>query len=222
MRFFLLSFILPLIAVAQTSPAVCPPVHIIVARASGEPQGEGIIGSLASTLKQQIPGATSEALVYPAKIPYEGSISVGVTNMKAAIANYTQSCPTGKVVILGYSQGAAVLTDTLCGGGGPSIGPSTPGLTTEEGRLLKAAVGMGDPRFVPGTSYDAGTNKDMGGVAMRDKAVAQCPTWASKIVSYCDVNDSRCASGSSLQVHGSYLQRYSDQAVQFVMQKLNS
>jgi len=164
--------------------------------------------------------------------------------MKAAIAKYTQNCPTGKLVILGYSQGAAVMTDTLCGGGGSQVGPATPGLTSEEGRLLKAAVGMGDPRFVPGTAYDAGTNKDKGGVsggtfqcllgwylkltisseqvAQRDRSVAQCPVWASKIVSYCDTNDSRCASGNSLQVHMSYTQRYNTQAVKFVMGKLQS
>lgn len=176
MHFFIFSFLLPLTSVAQITlavappapapaPAACPPVHMIVARASGEPPGEGRIASLATLLKQQIPGSTSEALVYPAKMPYSGSIPVGVTAMKVAIAKYTQSCPTGKLVILGYSQGAAVLTDTLCGGGGPDIGVVTPGVTAEEGRLIKAAVGMGDPRFVPGTAYDAGTNKAKGGVS---------------------------------------------------------
>lgn len=173
MRSFILSFLLPLTAVAQATlisappaaaPAACPPVHMIVARASGEPPGEGIIASLATALKQQIPGSTSEALVYPAKIPYSGSIPIGVTAMKAAIAKYTQACPTGKVIILGYSQGAAVLTDTLCGGGGGDVGPTTPGVTLEEGKLIKAAIGMGDPRFFPGTPYNAGTNHDKGGV----------------------------------------------------------
>jgi acetylxylan esterase len=143
----------------------CAPVHIIVARASGEPPGEGTIASLSTLLKQQIPGATSEALTYPAKMPYSGSIPVGVTNMKAAIAKYTSACPTGKLVLLGYSQGGAVLTDTLCGGGGAQVGPATPGLTAEEGKLLKAAVSMGDPRFVPGAPYDAGTNKNKAGVS---------------------------------------------------------
>jgi hypothetical protein len=45
------------------------------------------------------------------------------------------------------------------------VGPKTPGLTAQEGILIKAAVSMGDPRFVPGTSYDAGTNKNKGGVS---------------------------------------------------------
>jgi acetylxylan esterase len=149
----------------------CAPVHIIVARASGEAPGEGTIASLSTLLKQQIPGATSEALVYPAKMPYSGSIPVGVTNMKAAIAKYTSACPTGKLVLLGYSQGGAVLTDTLCGGGGPQVGPATPGLTAAEGKLLKAAVSMGDPRFVPGAPYDAGTNKNKGGVRLNNSFI---------------------------------------------------
>lgn len=171
MRSLIISLLLPATAVAQdiilsAAPAACPPVHMIVARASGEPPGEGRIASLATMLKQQIPGSTSEALVYPAKIPYSGSIPVGVAAMKAAIARYTESCPTGKLVILGYSQGGAVLTDTLCGGGGGDVGPATPGVTLEEGKLIKAAVAMGDPRFVPATSYDAGTNKVKGGVCV--------------------------------------------------------
>jgi acetylxylan esterase len=173
MRSLFFSFVLPLTIAAQATlvpappaPAACPPVHMIVARASGESPGEGRIASLATLLKQQIPGSTSEALVYPAKMPYSGSIPLGVTAMKAAIAKYTQSCPTGKLVILGYSQGAAVLTDTLCGGGGTDIGPTTPGVSAEEGKLIKATVAMGDPRFVPGTAYDAGTNKVKGGVCV--------------------------------------------------------
>lgn len=174
MRSLLFSFVLPLTVIAQATlvpapapaPAACPSVHMIVARASGEPPGEGRISSLANLLKQQIPGSTSEALIYPAKMPYSGSIPIGVSAMKAAVAKYTQSCPMGKLVILGYSQGAAVLTDTLCGGGGSGIGPATLGITAEEGKLIKAAVGMGDPRFVPETAYDAGTNKDKGGVCI--------------------------------------------------------
>jgi len=204
-----------------TIAASCAPVHIIVCRASGESPGEGVIASLSTLLKQQIPGSTSEALVYPAKMPYSGSIPVGVANLKTAIKGYTDGCPSGKLVIIGYSQGAAVLTDALCGGGGSGVGPVTPGVSAQDGRLIKAVVGMGDPRFVPGTTYDAGTNKNKGGVSMRDKTVAQCPTWVGKMVSYCDVNDARCASGSSLQVHMTYTQRYNQVASKFVMGKLN-
>lgn len=162
---YVLTFSLLLSLVSAQPQSRCSPVHIIVCRASGEAPGEGTISSLSSLLKQQIPGATSEALVYPAKIPYAGSIPIGVANLKTAVATYTNSCPAGRLIIIGYSQGAAVLTDTLCGGGGKDVGPVTPGLTAQEGRLIKATVGMGDPRFVPGLSYDSGTNKATGGVS---------------------------------------------------------
>jgi acetylxylan esterase len=151
--------------VQLASAAACAPVHLIVARASGEAPGEGIIAGLATKVKRAIPGTTSEALNYPARMPYSGSIPVGVANLKKAIATYTQQCPQSKLVLMGYSQGGAVLVDTLCGGGGPQVGPATPGLTLAEGKLIKAAVSMGDPRFVPGTNYDLGTNRARGGVS---------------------------------------------------------
>lgn len=158
---------LPLACLAQApAPAAgCPPVHVIASRATGEPPGEGIIGSLANDIQQMVPGTTSEALNYPATMPYSGSIPVGVTNLMAAIANNTAACPSTKLVLMGYSQGAAVTVDTLCGGGGADImAPATPGLMAQEGSNVIAAVMMGDPRFVPGVSYEAGTNKVSPGV----------------------------------------------------------
>jgi hypothetical protein len=98
-------------------------------------------------------------------MPYSGSIPVGVTNLMTAIANNTAACPSTKLVLMGYSQGAAVTVDTLCGGGGADImAPVTPGLTAQQGSNVVAAVMMGDPRFVPGVSYEAGTNTVSPGV----------------------------------------------------------
>lgn len=162
---------LPMSCLAQ-APALasgCPSVHIIASRATGEPPGEGIIGSLADDIQQMVPGTTSEALNYPATMPYSGSIPIGVTNLKAAIANNTAACPSTKLILMGYSQGAAVTVDTLCGGGGADImAPVTPGLTAQEGNNVIAAVMMGDPRFVPGVSYEAGTNMDKPGVGVSE------------------------------------------------------
>lgn len=70
---------------------------------------------------------------------------------------------------MGYSQGAAVTVDTLCGGGGtyvpPDAAPTTAALSATQGQNVVVAVMMGDPRFVPGVTYEAGTNKDKGGVS---------------------------------------------------------
>ncbi|BGO98882.1 hypothetical protein NBRC10513v2_003284 [Rhodotorula toruloides] len=94
-------------------------VHIIVARASTEAAGEGIIGQVATQVKNQIPGSSSEAISYPATLyNYLASESAGVAAMTAAIQSYTQRCPDSKIVLMGYSQGAQVVGDSLCGSSG--------------------------------------------------------------------------------------------------------
>jgi Cutinase len=92
-------------------------VHIIAARGSTEPQGEGPLQNVSSLIEQSIPGSNDIAVVYPADlVPYESSEEQGVTNMTNMITSYVQQCPTGKIVLLGYSQGGQIVTDVLGGG----------------------------------------------------------------------------------------------------------
>ena len=150
----------------QVAPQSCPPVHMIVARGSFEAQGEGIASTLSTTIKRSVPGTTSEALVYPAVMPYSGSMDVGTERIKQIIAKYAKSCPQTKLVLLGYSQGGAVIVDALCGASYNSkIGKHTNGITQEEGKQIVLALSFGDPRFVPGMPYNLGTNSKSPGVS---------------------------------------------------------
>jgi acetylxylan esterase len=149
----------------QTLAQACSPVHLIVARGSFEKPGEGISASLSMAIKRAIPGATSEALDYPAIMPYKDSMPIGAANMKKAIAAYTQACPQSKLILIGYSQGGSVVMDTLCGGGHPDIGPHTDGITQEQGKSIKLALSFGEPRFAPGMPYCLGTNSNNPGVS---------------------------------------------------------
>jgi acetylxylan esterase len=152
--------------ISQSIASKCAPVHLIVARGSFEPQGEGISSSLSTSIKKRIPGATSEALVYPAVIPYSGSMAIGSVNMKKAITNYTQVCPESRLVLIGYSQGGSVILDALCGGGGHAgIGPHTEGITRAQGKNIKIVLSFGEPRFVAGMPYNFGTNNKTSGVS---------------------------------------------------------
>lgn len=47
-----------------------------------------------------------------------------------------------------------------------------------------------------------------------------CDPFGDKIQSYCDTGDTYCDLGTISGVHGSYLQRYSDAALDFVQEKL--
>lgn len=80
-------------------------VHMIVARASTEAPGEGIIGAVATQVQQSVPGSDSEAVDYPATLTdYLNSEASGVAAMKQLIQSYVARCPSSKIVLLGYSQ----------------------------------------------------------------------------------------------------------------------
>lgn len=80
-------------------------VHMIVARASTESPGPGIIGAVATQVQQSVPGSDSESVEYPATLTdYQASEASGVAAMTKLIQSYAQRCPNSKIALLGYSQ----------------------------------------------------------------------------------------------------------------------
>ena len=80
-------------------------VHIIVARASGEKPGTGIIGAVANNTMAQIPGSSITAVDYPATLGnYTTSEPLGTIAMTKLIEEYSAECPNSKMVLMGYSQ----------------------------------------------------------------------------------------------------------------------
>lgn len=132
-------------------------------------------------------GATSEAIVYPAcggqsscgGVSYANSVTQGTAAVVTAVSNLAKQCPSTKIVLVGYSQGAEIFDAALCGasGGGGSI----------DSYNIKAAIFMGDPRFKAGAPYNVGTCT-AGGF---DQRSGSCGSYNSKIKSYCDVSIDR-------------------------------
>jgi hypothetical protein len=80
-------------------------IHMIVARASTELPGQGIIGEVASLVEQAIPGSDSVAVDYPATLfNYADSEAQGIAAMTELIEAYATACPDTKMALLGYSQ----------------------------------------------------------------------------------------------------------------------
>jgi len=204
----------------STSTA-CAAVHIIVARASQEPPGQGSIGTLATKVATNIPGTSVEWVQYPALLfPYDTSSTQGTEAATAAIKSYTSKCP-GKIVLFGYSQGAQVMGDVMCGGGGAvGLGPWTPPIASSYSDKVVAVVQMGDPRHMIDVPWDAGTAKSDG--LFPRPANISCTSVGSKFKSYCDDNDPFCARGFDINVHTSYLDRYAVDAYNFVVAKLKA
>ena len=211
-------------ASAVASSATCTTVHVIAARASTEAPGDGVIGSLVTLIQNDVSATVSQqAVVYPATLTnYASSVAQGDSAIESELATDVANCPSERFVLVGYSQGAQVVGDALGGGGGGNLGtPATPGVSAAIAAKIIAVIQMGDPRRVPGLSFDVGTDPGATGLFPRPSSESLAP-FASKIQSYCDTGDPFCAGGSNLTAHLDYTTKYNTAASQFVTAKLNA
>jgi|TARA_R110002003_G_scaffold79_8_gene7085 hypothetical protein len=103
----------------------CKAYHVFLARGSDEPypgrQGN-ITREICSRLGSNDCGF--ENIEYPAKSTAWGkdewckSAAKGAASGQSQMKAYAQKCPNSKLILLGFSQGAAVAQDILGGGGG--------------------------------------------------------------------------------------------------------
>jgi hypothetical protein len=120
----------------------CDDLHMFLWRGNNEPY-PGRQGDLVAAICDGLPDGYCgyENIIYSAlytdlscQTTYDGSVN-GIEQM----TSYAQRCPNSKLVMLGYSQGAQIVTDVLGGGGGLSFGeclqPNSPALdkTTSPG-----------------------------------------------------------------------------------------
>jgi cutinase len=122
----LLLLILP--AVVPTSAGIpsakadpCPDVELVFARGTSEPPGIGRVGqALADNLTPQLGNRTlgTYGVDYPATYDFLAAAD-GAADAQAHITTMSRNCPGTKIILGGYSQGAAVM-DML--GGIPPLG----------------------------------------------------------------------------------------------------
>lgn len=203
-------------------PSGCAAVNIITARASNEPQGEGITGNLVTQIVNSSTQTVShEAVVYPATLTnYTSSESQGVTNAEQELATAVQNCPSQKEVLLGYSQGAEVSMDVIAGNS--EVGGTVAPVSTSISSHVAAIANFGDPGHVVSQPWDLGT-ATLNGLFPRSTSQLQLLSGfggSSKIASWCDSGDPFCASGADLTVHLTYLDRYQNAAASFVLSKI--
>ncbi|HZQ32187.1 MAG TPA: cutinase family protein [Mycobacterium sp.] len=111
----------PLLSVPLTAPSAsadpCPDVEVIFARGTGEPPGVGSIGqAFVDALNAQAGGRSVD--VYPVDYPAASDFDAGIEFARTFVdgikdaANHLQTtaahCPNTRVVLGGYSQGAAL------------------------------------------------------------------------------------------------------------------
>jgi acetylxylan esterase len=209
----------PASAVASSGSG-CAQVSIITARASTEAAGEGITGNLVTAIVNASTQTVSRASVnYPATLQnYASSSLQGINALKSQLTTLVQNCPNTKVVLLGYSQGAHVVLDVLGGGQGGSLGTATAPIASNIASHVTAVATFGDPRHVVnGPNFNAGTSTRNGLFPRNSTLINLLNTFSPRIRAWCDANDTFCSSGTNIQVHLTYLNRYQTAAQNFVL-----
>jgi cutinase len=107
---------------ANAADDSCPSVEVVFARGTNEAPGVGATGqAFVDALNARLPGKTVDvyAVNYPASLNF-GQAADGIVDASTKIEAVAASCPNTKIVLGGYSQGAAVAgyttTDTVPAG----------------------------------------------------------------------------------------------------------
>jgi cutinase len=110
----------------------CPNIEVVFARGTSEAPGVGATGqAFVDALNARLPGNTVDvyAVNYPASLDF-GRAADGIVDASSKIETIAASCSNTKIVLGGYSQGAAVAgyttTDTVPAGFALPTGISGP------------------------------------------------------------------------------------------------
>ncbi|OBK78800.1 cutinase family protein [Mycobacterium sp. 1274761.0] len=188
-------------AVPVASAAPCQDVEIVFARGTTEPPGVGGIGqAFVDSVRSKAAGRSVGvyAVRYPASNDFARSAPAGGDDMSAHVQAMAASCPNTKMVLGGYSQGAAVV-DLATTAMPPAIADH-----------VAAAAEFGGPRSSFADSLSAGPLPSVG------------PIYRAKTIEMCVPNDPICAEGGwDMRAHGAYVQTgMVDEAATFAANRL--
>ncbi|GBF64048.1 acetylxylan esterase [Trichophyton mentagrophytes] len=199
----------------------CKEVLVIIGRGTSEPPGEGPQRIFGKELQRRLGEDRVDhiPLDWPASLfpTYGESVRRGTEAVKRTVARYVDSCPHIKIVLMGFSQGAQVLSDTLCGMDEATFPKTTP-IDPKLAERIVAVVGMGDPTHNPGQPYNVGTATRKGWFPRRNDE--SCRKYDPVRVSYCDHGDIYCDHGVDPLVHSSYFKNYFEHCMQFMIEKI--
>lgn len=196
---------------AQAAP--CPDVEVVFARGTFEPPGVGGIGqSFVNAVRSQAAGKSVS--VYPVNYPASTDFPTAVQGIRDA-ANHIEAtaagCPNTKIVLGGFSQGAAVAgfvtSDAVPSGTSAEEDVPDPMPADVANHVAAVALfGKPGPKFM-----------DMIG----SPPVQIGPLYAPKTIDLCVAHDPICTGEGDGANHNLYNQNgMTDQAASFVVSRL--
>lgn len=186
------------VAQAPSAEAIpCPDVEVVFARGTTEAPGVGPTGdAFVDALRARTLGKSLGVygVDYPATIDFPTAVD-GINDARAHILATAANCPKTKMVLGGFSQGAAVMgfvtASVVPDGVSPADVPAP--MPPEVANHVAAVVLFGKPstRFMR---------------AINDPAVTIGPQYVGKSIDLCVDNDLVCdSSGRSFSAHNTYI-----------------
>jgi cutinase len=106
-----------------TASAACSDVELVFARGRLESPGAGVVGNnFVSALRSRVHRNVN---LYAVRYPADTEIDIGANDMSAHVQSTINGCPNTRIVLGGYSLGAAV-TDVVMAAPGPMFGFTNP------------------------------------------------------------------------------------------------
>ncbi len=164
----------------------CNDVQVVFARGTKEAPGIGRVGEAFVNDLRNLMGGRSlgvYAVNYPASYDFLAAAD-GANDASAYIQNVASTCPNTKLVLGGYSQGAAII-DVLAAVPFPVIGFNNPLPATVADRIAALAV-FGNPSTRIGIP------------------LTSSPVYGSRSIDLCNPGDPICSPGDDVPAHRSY------------------
>ncbi|CAN3127477.1 cutinase family protein [Mycobacterium sp. smrl_JER01] len=177
----------------------CPDIEVVFARGTDEPPGLGRVGSaFVDSLRGRVGGRSvgTYAVNYPASFDFLAA-AAGANDASLHVQYMMANCPGTRLVLGGYSQGAAVI-DVIAAVPIPAVGFTAP-LPPNAPDFVAALATFGNPSTKLGLPITAS------------------PVWGSRAIDLCNGADPVCSGGNDIAAHSNYGPAgYPDRAAAFV------
>ncbi|MDT5358674.1 MAG: cutinase [Mycobacterium sp.] len=190
---------LPVGALPTASADDCPDIEVVFARGTSEAPGLGLPGgAFVDALRSKVGGRSvgSYAVNYPATYDFLAAAN-GANDASGHIQYMIGACPGTRLVLGGYSQGAAVI-DVIAAVPVPAVGFNNP-LPPDAPDHVAAIAVFGNPSAKLGLP------------------LTTSPVWGGRSIDLCNGNDPICQTdGESVAAHKAYAGGPTNQAANFV------
>jgi cutinase len=180
------SVVAPHTSTPVANAADCPDIQVVFARGTDEPVGLGRVGSaFVDSLSGQVGGRSvgTYAVNYPATFDFLAA-AAGANDASGHIQWMVDNCPATRLVLGGYSQGAAVI-DIISAVPVPAVGFTMP-LPPNVPEHVAAIAVFGNPSAKVGLPITAS------------------PVWGGRSIDLCNAGDPVCGPGDNIAAHSNY------------------